>query len=181
MPRIEKLKPEELSPEQQRIARDIAATRKRGVGGPFAIWLRNPPLADAANRLGNALRASGKLDKRLFELTVLLVARHWSARYAWWVHESAARDAGVAPELIAAIREQRRPARMRADEQLIYEVVSELNETKAISAPTYDRAVAALGTDLMIELVSVAGFYTMVAVMLNGFDVPAPDGEPALT
>jgi 4-carboxymuconolactone decarboxylase len=178
--RIANLKDEEFTSEQQRIFRDIAGTRGGVVRGPFAIWLRNPELADAANKLGNVLRANGKLDKRLFELAVLIVARHWSAQYEWYVHARHAREAGLSVETIAAIRERRRPALERDDEKLIYDVITELVETRTVSGPSYDRVVAALGLDLTIELFSVAGFYTMVAMVLNAFDAPVPDGDPPL-
>jgi 4-carboxymuconolactone decarboxylase len=59
--------------------------------------------------------------------------------------------------------------------------MTELVETKAVSATSYDRVVAAFGLDLTIELFSVAGFYTMVAMVLNAFDAPVPEGEPPLT
>jgi 4-carboxymuconolactone decarboxylase len=178
--RIANLKPEEFTSEQQRIFRDIAGTRGGVVRGPFAIWLRNPELADAANKLGNVLRANGKLDKRLFELAVLIVARHWSAQYEWYVHAKHAWEAGLAPEIIEAIRERRRPPLEREDEKAVYDVVTELVETKTVSQPSYDRILAALGVDLTIELFSVAGFYTMVAMVLNAFDAPVPDGDPQL-
>ena len=52
-----------------------------------------------------------------------------------------------------------------------------MNETRTLSQPTYDRAVAMLGLDQVIELITSLGFYTMVAIMLNGFDAPVPGGE----
>ena len=66
--------------------------------------LRNPPLADAADKLVLALRENGKLDKRLYELIVLVVVRHWSAQYAWAAHEAVAAAAGMSPDTIEAIR-----------------------------------------------------------------------------
>ena len=63
------------------------------------------------------------------------------------------------------------------DEQLMYEAVSELLDSKALSAATYQRLVAQFGLDLTIELITVAGFYGMVATVLKGFDVPTPNGE----
>ena len=55
-----------------------------------------------------------------------------------------------------------------------------MNETRTLSQPTYDRAVAMLGLDHVIELITSLGFYTMVAIMLNGFDAPVPGGERPL-
>jgi 4-carboxymuconolactone decarboxylase len=178
--RVDNLKPDELDADQQRIHRAIAATRGGTVRGPFAIWLRHPPLAEAANQLGNVLRSNGRLDRRLFELAVLVVARHWSAQYEWYVHAKHAREAGLAPAIIEAIRERRRPPLEREDEKAVYDVVTELVETRTVSQPSYDRILAALGLDLTIELFSVVGFYTMVAMVLNAFDAPVPEGDPPL-
>ncbi len=181
MSRVEDLKIEEFTSEQQRLYAEIAGTRKRGVGGPFAIWLRSPAIAHPANQLGNALRVAGKLDKRLFELMVLVIARHWSAQYEWFVHESAALNVGLSGDVIAAIRERRTPAFGRLDEQVVYDLVTELNETKQVSPVTYARGLKELGLDTLIELISAAGFYTMVAMVLNAFDVAAPEGSRPLS
>ena len=176
MARVPNLKPQEMNADQKRIFEEIGAARGGIVAGPFAIWLRNPALADAANTFGNALRLGGKLDKRLFELMVLLVARHWSAQYEWHAHEDAAIKAGLSREIVEAIRARKPPQFSRDDERLIYDIITELNESKLLSQPGYERALAALGMDLLIELITAAGFYTMVAMVLNGFDAPVPGG-----
>ena len=179
MARVDDLKPEDLTAEQQAIHDRIAGTRGGVVSGPFAIWLRNPALADTADRFGSTLRRCS-LDKRLFELMVLIVARHWSAQYEWFAHAKHAFAVGLEPMVIEAIRHRRQPAFARDDEQLIYDVVTEMNESKTLSQPTYERAVAALGLDRVIELITAIGFYTMVAIMLNAFDAPVPGGARPL-
>lgn len=180
MARVPDIPFEELTDAQRRVYREIAAPRRGNVRGPFALWIRNPDLADRANQFGNALRVHGKLEKRLFELMVLLVARHWSAQYEWSVHEQAALDAGVSREIVEAIRIGRAPAFIREDERLIFDVVSEINNTRTLSEPTYERAVAALGVDLLIEMVTGIGFYSTIAMVVNVFDAPVPDGSRPL-
>jgi 4-carboxymuconolactone decarboxylase len=179
MARVEDLKPESLTPEQKAIHDRIAGSRGGTVRGPFAIWLRNPPIADAADKFGTILR-KGKLDQRLFELMVLLVARHWSAQYEWFAHVRHARELGIPETVIEALRHRRKPELTRDDERLVYDLVTEMNETRTLSQATYDRAVAMLGLDHVIELITALGFYTMVAIMLNGFDAPVPGGERPL-
>lgn len=181
MTRLAELAPDRMTAEQKRIHDEIAAARGGHARGPFAIWLRRPDLADAANRLGNVLRRKSRFESRLFELMVLVVMRHWSAQYAWHVHEAAARNAGLDSAIIDAIRARRRPDFKREDERLIYDTITELNESRALSPAAYERALAALGQDLLIELVAGAGFYTMVAMTLVGFDVPAVDGGRPLS
>jgi 4-carboxymuconolactone decarboxylase len=174
MGRVAKLKPEELSPEQKQLYDAIAGARGV-VGGPFAIWLRQPSIADPANRFGNALRLHGKLDRRLFELMTIVVARHWGAQYEWFVHVEAARKAGVTDDAIEALRTKRKPAFAREDERLVYDIVTEQSETKRLSDATYKRALDFFGQDLLIELITATGFYSLVAMMLNAFDVDTPD------
>jgi 4-carboxymuconolactone decarboxylase len=174
--RLDPIPVENLTPEQKPIHAKLASTRKR-VGGPFAIWLRIPNLAHTANELTLALRENGLLEKRLFELIVLTVVRHWSAQYAWSAHEPNAVAAGLAPDVIAAIREKRKPDFKKADERLIFESVGELLDTKELGSDTYERLLKQFGLDKTIEAVSVAGFYGMVSTVLKGFDVPTPNGE----
>ena len=180
MSRLPVLRIEDLTAEQKRIYDEIARVRHGVVRGPFPIWLRIPELADRANQFGNALRVNGKLDKRLFELMVLIIARHWSAQYEWFAHAKAALEAGLSPGVVDAIQNRRRPEFPREDEQRIYELVTELVDTRTLSQPSYDRALAALGLDLLIELITAAGFYTMIAMVLNAFDAPVPTSERPL-
>jgi 4-carboxymuconolactone decarboxylase len=180
MSRLPVLQVENLTSEQKRIYDEIAGVRHGVVRGPFPIWLRIPEIADRANQLGNVLRANGKLDKRLFELMVLIVARRWSAQYEWYAHASSALKEGLSPETVEAIQHRRRPESLREDEQLIYDVITELADTGTLNQPSYDRALAALGHDLLIELITAAGFYTMIALVLNVFDAPVPTGEQPL-
>jgi 4-carboxymuconolactone decarboxylase len=81
---------------------------------------------------------------------------------------------------VDAIRVRCAPEFARDDERLVYDTITELNETHTLSQPAYDRALAALGLDLLIELIAAAGFYTMVAMTLNAFDAPVPGGKRPL-
>jgi 4-carboxymuconolactone decarboxylase len=174
--RLEPLPVEQLSPEQKALHAKLLGTRKR-VGGPFGVWLRNPAVADAANNLVLALRENGRLEKRLYELIVLTVVRHWSAQYAWAAHEENARKAGLTNDVIEAIRARKKPTFSRPDEALIYDTIAELLAGKVLSTATYDRLVGQFGLETTIELISIAGLYSMVSTVLNGFDVPTPNDE----
>jgi 4-carboxymuconolactone decarboxylase len=178
MVRVARLPVEELNPLQKRIHDEIASTRDGYVAGVYPIWLRTPELADIVNRMGDALRVHGRLDKRLFELAVLAVARHWSAAYEWFAHEKPALDAGLAREVVEALRQKSVPQFTREDERLVYEVVTELHEAKAVSQATYDRAVAGLGLENLVELITAIGLYSTIAMMINTFDVTVPKSRP---
>lgn len=172
---------ESLNSEQKRVYKEIAGPRDGIVGGPYTVWLRTPDIADCMNRVGDVLRVRGKLDKRLAELMILVVARHWNCDYQWVVHEDAARKSGLTTDVMEAIRHGRTPNITRADEKLIYDVITELVSTKKLSEGTYGRALQALGLDLLVELVTNAGRYTQAAMVCNAFDVPIPGGRRPIT
>ena len=180
MGRVPDLQPGEMNDYQKRVFDEIAGPRGGTVRGPFAIWLRLPEVADKANQLGNQLRSKSNLEARLFELMVLVIARHWGAQYEWWAHEKHARTEGVPHEVIEAIRHRKVPVLARADEHVIYDLTTELCESKKLGDATYKRALDALGLNLLIETITAASFYTMVAMMLNAFDAPVPTGEQPL-
>jgi len=137
-----------------------------------------PQLADRADAFGSVLRR-GAVDRRLFELMTLVVARHWSAQYEWHAHAPHAAEAGVAPEVVEAIRTNAVPPFARDDERLVYEVVTERMETRDLLPATYERAVGALDLEQTIELVTAIDFYTLFAIMLKA-STPVPGGSQPL-
>ena len=180
MPRAPVLDFDKLNDEQQRVY-DVIKARLRSatVGGPFAVLLNAPKVANGAITAYGAFR-DGKIEKRLFELMILVVARFAGAQFEWFAHARRALEEGIAPEVVEAIRHRRTPPLVRDDEKMIYDVVSEMCATRTLSQASYDRAAAILGTEKMIELVAGTGFYVMIAMTLNVFDVAVPGGEKPL-
>lgn len=172
MSRVPDLVVEELTKEQRRAYEVVAATRGGTARGPFTVWVRHPEVAQAASQLSNALR--NNVDARLVELAILVVVRHWSAPYPWVAHESHALDAGLQRQLVESLRIGQIPTFDRDDERIVYDLARELLETGTVEAPTYDRAIDTLGLDLLIDIVTVVGFYSTASMVSNAFDVAVP-------
>jgi hypothetical protein len=66
-------------------------------------------------------------------------------QFEWNAREPLARKAGLKPDTITAIRDERRPQQMSAQEEALYELCTERHRSKSVSDPTYERAVQALG------------------------------------
>ena len=177
MARIPDLKPEEMTERQTQLAAEIGGPRGGVVRGPFAIWLRNPALADKANQLGNLLREGTSVPRRLSELAILVTARHWTAQYEWFAHEHQAIEQGVSSEVVEAIRHRKRPSFVKPDEKAVYDICHELYEAKKVSDATYRAAVDTLGQQMVIELMTIASFYAMIAMYLVTFEAPVPGGK----
>lgn len=162
-----------LSPGQRRVYDEINRVRGQ-VRGPFAAWLRNPELAEYALKLQDMFASRIKLERRLVQLMILVSARLATAHFAWFVHEPHALKLGIAPDIVEAIRERRTPNFTREDERLVYDITLDLNSTRSLSEATYGRGIAMFGEQALVELVSAVGFYVMVAMTLNAFEVPIP-------
>lgn len=178
--RVPPLRDDEMDAEQLAIAAEIGGSRRGVIGGPFAIWLRTPEIALRVNALSDRLRKNSAFEKRLVELIVLINTRHWKAQYAWSTHAEQALECGLTAEVIEAIRNGTPPPFVRDDEQIIYDIFTEIIGAKALSDATYARGLAFFGLDKMIEMVTTAGLYTMISLMLVAFDVPAANGERTL-
>jgi 4-carboxymuconolactone decarboxylase len=182
MARVDAVRRENLDARQQQLYDDIMRTRPRGrLSGPFSVWMHTPDIAEPANGLANCFRVHARLDKRLIELITLMMCRAGTVKYAWSVHEPLARQAGLSPQIVDAIRANKRPDFSRDDERLIYDLVTELLTTKVLSDGTFERATAAFGREGVIEAVSCAGFYGMIGFVLNAFEVPPQPGGEVLS
>jgi 4-carboxymuconolactone decarboxylase len=117
------------------------------------------------------------LSPKLSELAIIMGARAWTAQYAWYVHRRAAVDAGLSAEIVEAVRDGRRPARMQPDEEAVYTFCNELLTRRDVSDRTLQAARAALGGDRgVIDLIGTVGAYQVVAMMMVVDRFPLPDG-----
>jgi len=163
---------------QQRAAHDEAVAGIRGrVPAPMQAWLHSPEMASHAQRLGAFLRYRTSLPPRLSELAILVTARHWTSHYEWFAHRKEAEKAGLESAIIAAIAERRPPPFTDEAGRIVYEYSKAVHETHAVTQPLHDAAVRILGERGIVELVGILGYYTLVAMTLNAFNIGLPEGE----
>ncbi|MFX7549038.1 carboxymuconolactone decarboxylase family protein, partial [Acinetobacter baumannii] len=77
---------------------------------------------------------------------------------------------------VERIRRGERPDFAARDEQMIWELVEELYETKRISDPLYREAEQRFGIEVLVNFVGLLGYYSLVAMTLNVFHVRHGDG-----
>ena len=177
MARLPRLDRQDMTPEQRRVADAIRSGPRGGMGGPFEAWLRSPALADHAQQLGAYCRFGTDLPKDVAELAILLTGAHWKAQFEFWAHTRLGRAAGLPDEVIEAIRTGRRPALARPDLETAYVVVSEYFATNRLSDETYRRAIETFGERGLVDLIGLVGYYGLVSMTLNVFEVDLPQGE----
>jgi 4-carboxymuconolactone decarboxylase len=170
---------ETMTPEQRAVANSIeAGPRGAGLRGPFNGLLRSPELCDVVQRVGAYVRFGSSIPTALNELAICIVGRRWTAQYEFWAHRRLAIAAGVAPEILDAVAEGRRPEGMSADEAAVYDFTTSLLDTGHVSDALFDRVHEKFGDRGVIDLIGAAGYYTLVSMVLNVDRVPLPEGEP---
>jgi len=168
-----------MTAAQQAACTEASAGKRGRPPAPFAAWLKNPELARRAQTLGELLRFDTTLPTRLSELAILLTARHWTAHYEWKVHKQAALQGGLAEAVIDAIAARRTPAFTAADERMVYTVSQSLLQTQTVPDALYAEAVLVLGETALVELVGVLGYYALVSMTLNTFQIGMPEAHQA--
>ncbi len=165
----------------QQALKDAIASGPRGefrMNGPFGIFMQTPDFGMRAQELGGYVRLRTAVPPRLSEFAILCTARKWRAQFEWYAHDPIAEKAGVKRKTIEAIRAGRRPVGAPADELAIYDFVEELYTKRRVSDPTYRKLTKILGTKASIEFVGILGYYVMIAMLLNVFRAPLPEGTP---
>jgi 4-carboxymuconolactone decarboxylase len=185
MTRLSYVDPARLSPEQKELYDSIAAgprAAKRAslvdaqghLTGPFNAFLHLPALGKHWSAIGEGLRFHTALDRRLFELAILVIAVHWRSGHEWAAHARLAREAGINQTDIDALRRGERPVFEKRDEQVVFGFVHELVTERRTSDSAYDAVASLLGENQTLELVNAVGYYVALAAMLNAFGVHPP-------
>jgi 4-carboxymuconolactone decarboxylase len=167
-----------LTPDAKRVYDKITAKRGQMRGGPFASLMHHPALAEKVGDLGEYLRFGGTLPGDLREMAILITARSVNQAYEWVAHARIARTEKLPDDVIERIRTRgdlstlppryARPAR----------VVQHVLAYESIPQDLQDRAKGELGMLGLMELVTLAGQYRLIAGVLFAFDSPLPEGTP---
>lgn len=169
---------DEMTPAQRTMIEHLLAGPRGGtLEGPFNVQLRSPEMGDLAQQFGAATRFATTVPRKLYELAIILTARHWTAQFEWTAHKRGALQAGLSEGVVEAVALGRRPSAMPRDEEVVYNFASELLDTKRVSDATFDAAKQLLGERGVVELIHVMGWYGTVSMLLNVDQYPLPDGQ----
>ena len=177
--RFPQLTVDQLTPEQKPLGEQIMKVSSVGLGGPYNPLLRSPVLGQRMFDLLYYLRWNTSVPLRLNEFAIIIVGRQWRSQVEWFAHAPLAIKAGLAPEVVADLKANKRPANMKPDEEVVYDFVTELIEKKAVSDATFKRARASMSEQQVVDLTMVAGTYVSVAMLLAMAEETVPPGKEA--
>ena len=178
MARLPVIPREQLPGEHQEIYDEISATLGR-LPAVMEMLMYRPVVAGMTERLGRQVRFDTEaLPRSTIELVTLTVAREWDCLREWAVHVGQARRAGVSDETIEAIRQHRAPDGLPKDEALLVTYAQEIMRTRRVSEETFQAVRGHVGDVGIVVLTALAGYYAMIATILNAFEVePSPPSE----
>lgn len=173
-PRIFSVDPASMTPRQRSAAEIVAAGPRGSVRGPFAVLLNSPGTFDAAQALGAYLRFESPIPARLRELAILATARHWRQDYEWTVHAVLASEAGVSPRSIETLAKGSTVVDLTPEEAIVLRFCEQLHRSGNVDDETFARAEQILGTESVIDLCAVCGYYALLAMVMNVARNPLP-------
>ena len=173
---------EKMTDAQKKAVADYKAIRGTDLTAPpWSILLRVPAHVVPALQIRLHYLNESAIGPRLTEFAILNAARRWTNNWEFNAHSTAAATAGLKPEIIAAVTDGRRPEQMADDEALVWEFCAELQDNQSVSDRTYARALAKFGEPGIVELASIQGYYTYLAMVMNAARVGVqPNTKPVL-
>ena len=185
--RLPLLSPSELDSAQRPLYQDMREGIERNfkgftamdaagrLTGPWNPWLRFPKFGGPVWELVKALSTAPGLPRPVREVAILVTGARFHAAYEIYAHVLVAEARGLSDAKIATIVAGERPVDLTREESVAYDVASALVSGGVLPELTYRQAAALWGEAGTAELVTLLGLYCLVAVTLNGFDVPVPE------
>ncbi len=183
MNRLHAVERDTLPADQRRFHDAVKAIRRRPITGPFIVLMNSSPdLAARFAQLGHYFHARGQADESVLNMRVrgfasLIGAHALNAPYEWSAWVNWAIEAGVPQDTVDAIREGRPPQNLTAEEALITDFCTQLiTGNHRVSDTTFKAALDHFGAQGLVELVVTLGYFAMIALPLNAFEIQmSPD------
>lgn len=151
-----------------------------GFQGPYGIALYSPRIAEADQLKNDYLRFDSPIGRRLYELAILVTARELDHQFEWSAHEPAALKAGVEQSVIDVVKYRRPVTGLQPKDAAIVEIGRQIVRGQSASSATFAQALKLLGPRDLVDIVSVMGQYSSIAILLNAFDQQLAPGQKPL-
>ena len=171
----------EMVPERYRNAFDheVAISRNAMENGPGSVMINSPEMRKRANHLVFYFREESELPLNIQELLMIMTARAKDCQYIWFAHAAGARKQGISDAFVDALRDKKPLPKLQDAEQIVVDYAKQLFDTNRVSEGTFKAALDHFGPQLLTELTTMMGYYSMLALNVNAFDVDVPTGGEA--
>jgi 4-carboxymuconolactone decarboxylase len=171
--RISEIAEADLTDAQRSVIDAVRAGRGR-LPTPFKIWLHAPDIADIWGQLGTLLNGPTSLTPRERELATVAIAHHLHGAYVEEMHARTARELGIPPAAIDALRHEQSPHLDDPREAVVVALARYAHEQQPANDAVFERAVELIGHRGIAELYALIGYYSAVAMAMKTYRVPIP-------
>jgi 4-carboxymuconolactone decarboxylase len=186
MARLGTVERESLPEDQRRFHDAVKAIRRRPITGPFIVTMNSSPdLAARFAHLGHYFHARGQVDESIVSIRVrsfisLIGSRALDAPYEWAAWVNWALEAGVPQDTVDAIRAGETPSNLTPEEKLVTDICTQMiSANHRVSDATFNAALDHFGTQRLVELVVTLGYFAMIALPLNAFEIQMSSAQHA--
>ncbi len=180
MARLSAPQREALPPDQQAIYDAIVQSRGK-ISGPFTVLMHSPAVAGRVADVGAYIRFESMLPIAVRSLAGIITARELDCRYVWAAWVPQAQQAGISEEIITAIQDRRTLLGLTEEQALVVAAGQQLlRGNHQLSDATYEALLAHFGPQGIVELAATFGYFSMLAMPLNAFQVDPPPDRPVL-
>ena len=161
-------------PTEMRDAYEFTMGLRGLVPGPHRIWIANPRLSKTIVPTGAYFQKHSTLTKAEIEIVTNLVTARWMSPYASYEHEKIGGEQGRLPaEKLERIIAGLPTAFEDGRQEVVYQLAAALVAPRPVSLGLYRRAKELIGDAGIVDVAVLIGWFTMVCMTLNAFDVPA--------
>jgi alkylhydroperoxidase family enzyme len=145
--------------------------------GPYNAMLLSPSLGAALQELGAAIRYRAALPDRCREIAILTLARERGSEFESYAHARVAGQIGITADELAALHASTAVAELSATERLVERGVAALCHDRDLDDNLYGALLDALGREQLNELITLTGYYDLLALSLRVWRTPLPGGD----
>lgn len=178
--RLPALAREDLDEEGKAAYDYVVGDGPKPTTGPGGVSLYSPALARIWHDLNQYLRNDSVVERKYFELASILGAWEIGQQYEYSAHEPAALRFGISQGAVDAVKFDRDPVGLSAEETVIIRLARQILRDHHVDSELYAEAVELFGQQGLVELVTIMGDYIMVGMVLTTIDQHLPPERPAL-
>ena len=180
MPRVPAIASKSDVPAEHHAVVDGVMKTFGRIRGPYSMLLHAPLLAKHFLGVVNFMREESIVDGKSRFLAALTAASERGGYYVWAAQHEGALKNGIREEAIEVIRAKGDPAKLPEDERLIVAFAQQLMRTSKVDQATFDALQKRHGTQWMVELTAMTGYFGALCNIVTNFEVPVPEGGDRL-
>jgi len=176
MPRVAPIASKADLPAEHHAVADKVLNVYGDIRGPWTMLLHSPKLTEKMVPITPFIWHESIVERKLALVGILTGVRDHEAEYVCAAQVAMARKNGVREELIDLLRANADASKFPSPEREIVTYVRQLFRDHRVDQAVFDVLTNKFGTQWLVELTAMVGYFGVVSGIANAFEVAAPAG-----